>query len=202
MMESLEELAGFKIRWPDAAESAFRKSSNWFENAHISEDPFERLYFMTEGYKLGADLMVEQAHQEPHIRDRVVCAVIFNYRQYLELSLKYLIASYGPRVGVEANWNTHDLSKLWIEFKKIIDHYGEDNTDSGIEGVARVVAEFAIADQHSYSYRYPVDKKGRPVSLEIQDLELDTLKNVIEGVETFFSACDGYLDSMEEYADW
>lgn len=67
---------------------------------------------MMTGYKMAADLMVGHVAQSRHDGDALVFPIIFNYRQFVELSPKYLIATYGRSVGVEAQWNTHDLTIL------------------------------------------------------------------------------------------
>ena len=44
-------------------------------------------------YKQGADLMVEKAGGRRRDRDALVYPIIFNYRLFIELSLKYLISN-------------------------------------------------------------------------------------------------------------
>ena len=68
---------------------------------------------MTDGYKTAADLMVAAAGQDRLTRDTLVFPIIFNYRHFLEISLKYLLATYGPNVDIESNWRSHDLATLW-----------------------------------------------------------------------------------------
>jgi hypothetical protein len=52
-----------------------------------------------------------------------VYPIIFTYRQFIELELKYLIATYGFTVGIEANWRSHDVAFLWSEFVKVLAGY-------------------------------------------------------------------------------
>ena len=67
-----------------------------------------RLVLMKDGYKTAADLMVEAAASDRLSRDTLVFPIIFNYRQFLELSLKYQLATFGPEVGIKPNWKSHD----------------------------------------------------------------------------------------------
>src|SRR5690606_40239612 len=100
-------------------------------------------------------------------------------------SLKYLIATYGGAVGVEANWKSHDLATLWQAFMAMLEGYGHDDPNAVEDVVAEIVAEFSKVDPQSFSYRYPVDTKGRPLPIAHQELDLDTLADVMEAVEGY-----------------
>lgn len=104
-----EEILGSAFRWLTEGDAPFVADPDPAANASNSADDFTRLIFMTEGYKKAADLMINRAQAEPLDRDYLVCPVIFNYRQFIELSLKYMLAIYGPTVGVDPNWKSYDL---------------------------------------------------------------------------------------------
>ena len=152
---------------------------------------------MLEGYKKAGDLMIEQTVENPGDRDFLVFPVIFNYRQFIELSLKYLIASYGPTVGVNQNWHSHNLIKLWELFLIVLEGYGTNDPDEVDPVVQGIVVEFSKIDPGSYSYRYPVDRHGNPIPVAQTSLHLPTLKDVISGVAGYFTGCDGYFDSLK-----
>ena len=151
---------------------------------------------MTEGYKRAADLMIDRA-SDRNERDYLVCPIIFNYRQFIELSLKYLIATYGRKVGVDPIWNDHDLTNLWSAHELILEKYGTTDPDEADPVVAEIVAEFAKIDPRSYSHRYPVDTKGAAIPLAYTDLHLPTLRDVMQGVGGYFNGCDGYLADLQ-----
>jgi hypothetical protein len=98
-------------------------------NALIAENNFTRLVLMMEGYKR-ADLAVAHSRERTSDRDFLVYPIIFNYRQFIELSLKYQLATHGREVGIAANWNTHNLESLWQEFQQMLDSYGNPDSDS------------------------------------------------------------------------
>lgn len=152
---------------------------------------------MMSGYKLGADLMVARVASSRHDGDALVFPIIFNYRQFIELSLKYLIATYGHTVGVGPLWNTHDLKMLWSSFLIVLADYGYDDTEGADAVVAEIIAEFAKVDPQSFSYRYPVDKKGNLVNLAFEEVDLQRLADVMQGLDGYFSGCDGYLDNLQ-----
>lgn len=194
--KSFEAILDQKFRWPAKGDAPFVEADDPLENANIA-DGFARLVFMTEGYKKAADLMVAASQEDQYERSCLVFPILFNYRHFLELSLKYQLATYGPTVGVEPNWNCHQLEVLWEAFLEMLDRYGSNDPDEVDPVVGETILEFAKIDPGSYSYRYPVDKKGNPVPVAQRDLHLPTLADVMDGVAGYFTGCDGYLSDLK-----
>lgn len=195
--DSFDSILNREFRWPKSGDRPFTQSLHWQENAYLEKHTGGRLVMMMTAYKEGADLMVEKAAKHRGDRDLLVFPIVFNYRQFIELSLKFLIAQYGPYVGIQANWRTHDLGKLWKAFKGMLGGYGQSDSDHTDHVVAEVIAEFAKVDPASFSYRYPVDTKGNPIPLEHERLDLVALADVMAALDNYFSGCDGYLDSLQ-----
>lgn len=185
------------FRWPTEGDVPFRQSDNWVQNAHIDQFGHGRMVMMMTGYKTAADLMVAHVARDRHEGDTLVFPVVFNYRQFIELSLKYLIATYGHTVGIAAHWNTHDLNVLWETFSQVLEEYGHEDAEGADRIVEKIVLEFARVDPRSFSYRYPVDTKGNLVPLAHQEIDLHQLADVMHGLEGYFSGCDGYLDDLQ-----
>ncbi|MEN5230805.1 hypothetical protein [Brevundimonas naejangsanensis] len=190
------DLLNTPFRWPTAEDRLFTVSPNWDGNAVLAEPPHTRMVLMMSGYKRAADLMVAHASTARTDRDTLVFPILFNYRQYIELSLKYLIATYGPAVDVEAIWRSHDLSVLWARFQAVVQGFDIADDDGADEAVGRIVAEFAAVDPGSFSHRYPVDTKGRRIALAFDHLHLTVLADVMNAVDGYFTGCDGYLDAL------
>lgn len=195
---SFEDILHQEFRWPRQGDRPFTQSANWRDNAFIEKHTHARMVMMTTGYKKGADLMLETAKADRRERDALVYPIIFNYRQFIELSLKYLIATYGRAVGVQAIWKSHDLAELWRAFTTMLEAYGHDDPEAVEDVVAVIIAEFSKVDPQSFSYRYPVDTKGRPIPIAHQELDLVTLADVMEAVEGYFDGCDGYLSHLHD----
>ena len=193
---SFEDILNAEFRWPEPADRPFVVADNPVANASVSEDGFTRLVLMTDGYKEAADLMVQASKGSGLKRSMLVCPIIFNYRQFLELSLKYQLATYGRMVDIDPNWSSHDLTTLWTAFVEMLDRYEPQDPDETISHVEGTILEFAKIDPKSYSYRYPVDNKGRPIPIAYTDLHLPTLADVMDGVANFFKGCDGHLDHL------
>lgn len=191
-----EEILNSDFRWPMEGDTPFVEAENSMENALIAEDDFTRLVLMIDGYKRAADIAVAHCAECPADRDFLVYPIIFNYRQVVELSLKYQLATYGGPVGIDANWNTHRLDRLWENFASLLDRYGTPDPDEADPVVASVVAQFAKIDPRSDAYRYPVDQKGNPLPITFAATHLANLADVMQAVAGYFSGCDGYLSNL------
>jgi hypothetical protein len=186
-----------EFRWPRQSDSPFAQSTEWQANAYIDRHGHGRFVMMMRGYKEGADLMVQRTCEDRRLRDSLVFPIIFNYRQFVELSLKYLIATYGPTVGVPARWKTHELIALWNAFAKVLQKYGHPYPNEGDLATAKIIAEFAKVDPRSDSYRYPVDRDGEAISLSHEEVDLTVLFDVMKAVDHYFTGCDGYLSDLQ-----
>lgn len=195
--KSLEEILQTDFRWPMKGDKPFVVADDPFDNATIAADNFTRLVLMTTGYKEAADLMVEKSSIDRATRDTLVFPIIFNYRQFLELSLKYQLAAFGPAVGIQPNWKTHNLADLWAAFLEMLQRYGTNDPDEADPVVGEIILEFAKIDPGSYSYRYPVDKKGKPIPVAYSELHLPKLADVMNAVDGYFTGCDGYLNDLQ-----
>ncbi len=191
-----ENILNAEFRWPRLGDRPFVVAGDPLENAEIENDGFARLVLMMEGYKKAADLMIEASTGDRYTRDILVFPIIFSYRQYIELSLKYHLATYGPRVRIEPNWRSHDLEELWAAFMGMLELYGTVDPDEADPVVAEIILEFANIDPASYAYRYPVDRQGNPLRIAYSEFYLPTLADVMNGVAGYFTGCDGYLNSM------
>ena len=190
------EIIAAPFRWPTAGDEAFLPAKNPIDDALIEENDFVRLTLMIEGYKQAAELAVSKSTEDRFMRDFLVYPAIFNYRHFIELSLKHLIATYGPLVGVEAIWNSHDLEKLWKSFTQVLERFGTADPDDADPIVASIVAEFAKIDPRSDAYRYPKDQNGNPLPRTFSRADLENLADVMQAVSGYFSGCDGYLSEL------
>jgi hypothetical protein len=151
---------------------------------------------MTDGYRQAANLLVERAAEERGARDFLLYPIIFSYRHFLELSLKSMLLLYGRQVDIFPVWDDHDLGRLWRLFEAMIGRYETDHDNDAFEAVKTCVAEFAHIDPNSFAFRYPVDRKGQPVEIDMDRIDLLQLRDVMEGIHGYFMGTDGYLDNL------
>jgi hypothetical protein len=89
--DTFESLLHKEFKWPKAGDTPFSASEHPQRNAYINRFGHGRLLHMMTGYKLAADILVEKAQTSQHSdRDVLVYPILFNYRHFIELSLKYL----------------------------------------------------------------------------------------------------------------
>jgi len=195
---TFEEILSAEFKWPMDGDTLFVEADEPTENALIADNDFTRLVLMIEGYRRAADLAVARSHEQSSDRDFLVYPIIFNYRQFIELSLKYQLATHGSEVGIAPNWNTHNLESLWQEFQQMLDSYGNPDPDSADPIVAAAVAQFAKIDPKSDAYRYPVDQKGNVLPMAFAATHLENLGDVMTKIANYFTGCDGYLSALRD----
>ena len=182
-----------QFRWPVKNDQLFVSAPG--DNSHIETNYWVRTYQIIEGYKGAAELLVGQTEDDPSLRDLLVFPIIFNYRHFIELSLKNLLNTYGTVVGIKRNWKDHDLRKLWREFESMSEKYS-GHIDETTREVGKLILEFSIVDPNSFSYRYPVDTQGMLIPIEFTEIHLPTLADVMNGLSNYFTGCDGYFDNL------
>lgn len=197
--KSFADILSTEFRWPRAGDKLFKESDRPHDDAVVGQ-PYGRLLIMAEGYKDAADRLVERVKENPIARDFLVYPIVFCYRQYLELMLKYFLQTYGRYADERPNWKTHKLDQLWLSFKRILAWFQTPDLAQTDATVAACVAEFAKIDPDSFSFRYPTDTKGDPLPLDVGTFSLDQLYDVMEGIGNYFTGTDGllsdYVDSM------
>lgn len=193
--DDFESNLDMELRWPVLGDVALN-GSKW--GAVIEKDPNARAFFMRMGYKLAADTLVEKALSDRYFTNKLVYPILFNYRQFIELSLKYFISIHGYFADVPPNSQTHDLEVLWPMFQKIVTYHGEGDIKA-LKTVEAIVAEFAKIDQGSFNFRYPTNRNGDPVKIGMEKIDLLKLREVMAGVANYFSCADLHLDSLRMY---
>ena len=191
-----EDILNKDLRWPQPNDRPFVAVGTSSENTYVAGDYFTRLVLMIAGYKRSADLLVETCVKDPRDSAILVFPIVFNYRHFIELSIKYQLATFGPAVGIEPNWKSHNLKVLWAEFLKMLNCFEGVVQKETEDAVQLIVFEFAENDQGSFLFRYPVDGNGISLPITYPVLYLPTLRDVMNGVSGYFAGCDGYLSDL------
>lgn len=203
---TFEALLNLDFHWPTLGDSLF-KTAPPGKGSELSDDGFQRLVLMATGYREAGDILVRQAEENYFHRDTLIYPIVFLYRHYIELQLKYILFMYGKRAKQEADWVHHDLDVLWPKVRRVIEHFNRKPSLKNAEALNAVetcVAEFAKIDPKSFSFRYPVTKQGQPLTLPFASVDLSNLKHVMTNLDAFFIGVDGQLDdymTMEDTGD-
>jgi hypothetical protein len=178
------------FRWPKIGDKLFPQRQSAY-GAYLEHHPPGRLYHMTQGYKLAADLLVEQAEAEAWRKQKLVYPTVFCYRHFLELTLKAMLENYGSMGNVTANWSHHRLEDLWRDFRVLLRNADADNSkEDGTEVVEQCIAEFVKIDPLSETFRYPSSRKGQPFEIACEIIDLVQLRDTMQAIENYFMAGD------------
>ena len=183
MSNDTPEAEDFETRWPKDGDRLFVGSA-WTYDAPVVRDPGERFYRMPMGYKRAGDILIDQAAADVVDRRNIIYAALFCYRQSIELFLKRLIEDFGNG-KVYSPKNTHELSCLWERFVCIFSERASSES-LGLSAVQKLVAEMHEADQNSDGFRFPTGRDGSPFVFGDRAIDLDNVREVMQGLENFF----------------
>ena len=159
------------------------------------------------GENLARDLLQQPALQQVDPEREfhgVYLPMLYCYRHYLEVSLKFLIED-AHSVTYESDCvdikidlqKEHGLMPLWNEAKRqMAAALGEptDPSDDSDKQVERLINEFHQFDPSSQTFRYRLDKQGRPQEDSIPPTDLEQLIKTMRGLRSYFS---GTQDAIE-----
>jgi hypothetical protein len=167
------------------------------------------------GYKKAADELVQQALASKNIEqlDTHIFPILFLYRQFIELELKWIILVYGDgdrSAKKELIKDTgHDLMKLWKEAKPIIQEDASPKEQQDHDIVEDYIKQFHTLDKTSCSFRYPITRNldqiltgEHRINLRILCQRMNELYHFFNGVDGKLSSIkDNYKQNMERYFD-
>lgn len=149
------------------------------------------------GYKDAADALVDRTLETECGADLVFYPIAFLYRQYLELRLKQLLITGGHVVYYESKLaHGHDLRRHWAEVRKILEFVWPDSQAEEMDALGECIEELCQLDPNSMSFRYPVDKVGRPTLSGLGQADLENLKSVMGRISSFLDAANDGLAAV------
>jgi hypothetical protein len=142
--------------------------------------------------------LIDEAELHPEDRNELIYPILFNYRHGLELAMKWIIDYYGRMadVSLKGEDRDHNLLALWRMCKEILETAGQNTSDEATLAVEQVVKNFHDIDKFGVSLRYSFDKNGKPIVLNDGLIDLGNIQQVMEGVDGFFTGCDGLLSDL------
>lgn len=192
--------------WPRQGQRLFVPGSPG-RDAEIAISSVEKMYWMKEGFKNTADLLVNRIKEIPGEQRQLVWPIVFCYRQYIELALKDVIAKHGGQVEPMINpiWDNHRLGMLWKRCKSIMGYTLLEMTTAEIPEIVvmeALIEEFERVDAGSTAFRYPSDNKGNEIEFPIDSIDLVNLQQVMAGVCTFLDCNEEVLRTHLDGNDW
>ena len=190
----------------------FVEGTDWYHNACLNFTS-ERFTLYIKGYKEAADKLVVSVMEDRSHLDFIVLPIIFLYRQFLELNLKYLVREGNRLLDVAPKSKTgfsggHDLPFLWKECKAVLVQIGAQYPElqiskDDLKVVGQLLTELSQLDPGSDSFRYPVDRDNNPSTPGNQTLiNVRNLAEVMQKLAAFFDAATNailaYLELKED----
>ncbi len=186
-----------EFAWPESSDRLFAAPGRPADEGTLAPHAWTRLVLMAAGYREAADRLVDAVAADAVFQDTLVYPVIFLYRHFMELELKYVLMTYGRHFDKEADWKSHSLVDLWAKVRPIIETAGGGINDGGAnDAVEACVREMSTADPMSFSFRYPVEKGGRPMVLAFETVDLGNLCRTMTKIANYFDGLDGLLDHL------
>jgi hypothetical protein len=207
---------------PRKGERLFRGDlRDWKNNACLRQGDD---YAYREGYRRGAQILVQAVEATEQDQDFLVYPVVFLYCHYVELALKEVIRRAPYLIERELtqaekkHLDDHRLDLLWEDFKPMslaISRAAawEELPKEDVEGIDDYIRQISEVDPRSYSLRYAHSKGGNPSLPEslthfnlrhFGDL-MDRLTNYLWGIDVAIGAIEDmkhdYECEMASYAD-
>jgi len=179
-------------------------SSGWDSVADFS--------VLAKGYASAAERAVESWNGRGSRRtDLEAYPILFLYRHALELSIKHVLYRafelsryHLPGEIEEKLQNDHNLQRVWQVVSKTLNMLSPNNElmRSVEEAISRTCAELSELDPGSYTFRYPIDRNGKPISATRRRVNLsafvEELNKVLEDLDTLGFALSAEVGVAED----
>ena len=194
---------------PDQNDKLFIPEQNGTEWLPKGPDSFFKL---SVGYRTAATTIYKEIKENEYIgKPFLACAMIFCFRQFLELRLKELAFFGKKELFKNPDFEKkHDLCKLFDDYiKNVVPELHPTHDQGQVDIIQNLISEFNQIDPQSANFRFPVDRKMNP-ALSIPNLDIDNFKNVMDKLANYFDGqweliklLESYNDEMEaEYASY
>lgn len=179
-----------------------RYATGWEMEAILSDKLLPRDVVYAEGFKEAAHVLAEHARNAR--LDALVYPIIFNFRQYFELTLKRMYVVYGlydarlhdRTVNAEKAPRTHDLTKLWNEVRpRLIALIQEQGDDADCGPIDRIVQLLNDLDPSSEASRYADTTKGGKLH-ELDRLNVGVFMNMADEAVIYLDGTESWLDEL------
>lgn len=176
--------------------------ANFF--VRFASDPRHHFGVFAKAYRLGAEQISKNLIEKGNFPVYEAFPVVFLFRHSLELHLKNIIykaeklATFRERDDIDAKlYNWHDLTMLADKASKLMRLlFREDQSiREVINSFVTTSHEFTEIDPSSFSYRYPIDKKGNPSTKRGQKTNLRAIAEHMSGLLEDLEAIDFGLDA-------
>lgn len=159
------------------------------------------IFKLSEGYRLSAVSLYQEIKKNEWIHKQYLSsAMIFSFRQFLEVRLKELIYIGKRELFEDPQFKTtHSLEDLFQTYVKEVLPKADPSFDKEMVSIVnKLIHEFNFIDPKSMSFRYPVDKELNP-NHNLPNFDIDNFKEVMDKLANFFDSQLEILQMLEDY---
>jgi hypothetical protein len=195
-----------ELEHPRSTDQLFKSEKDWHFNACLDFRfrNSNREYGYIEGYKLAADALFEKVLQDRFVVDLVIYPMVFNYRHYVELSLKAILFRSGLVLETQGKPKySHNLEKLWEQLRPLLQTRFKDHDFSVLDNVEKLILEFSGVDPKSTAFRYHEHNPGQKepaITTETEAITHINVRNLFEVMGRLAVFFDGVLAQL--HVDW
>lgn len=158
------------------------------------------------GYKEAADRLVRGIDEGQHGQDMLVFPILFLYRQYLELSIKWQIRDCQMLLAIERPKKPkgrqqrivaaqgHDLTELWSYLQQLLKRVYPGLAGSVISEIDRIICAFAELDPIGDEARYPLNMAEKKSLRSLEEINLRQLAEDMMRAESSLTQIEGGID--------
>jgi len=192
MFEKLSEPQ--ENRWPKKGDRLL-KPTGPINGVYFADDRYSREAFLWTGYMLAGEKLVEASLTDHSQRNYLIYPILFNYRHGIEIAMKWTLNRYGRFASIYEYDKSHRLVDLWKACKIVMAEVGGDTDNEADDAVENVIRELDRIDPGSFAFRYAETKGGADIKLPPYAVDLANLRDVMKGIDHFFTGLDGLLDA-------
>jgi hypothetical protein len=136
------------------------------------------------GYKEAADKLTDEATKDG-LEDLYVFPIMFLYRQYLELILKNMYFKFSEGSIQEKvtfiKKHGHKLRPYWKKCERLL--WRSKMSPDNIDKIGSLVSDFEGIDEHSFTFRFYMDKESNITLPKDLCIDLKRLKQVVNELD-------------------
>ena len=181
---------GELFKFPECGDTLFQLQLQPIDEGIILDDYID-------GYKLAVDLLLERVSrpEAEAFLNRVRFPLLFLYRHHIELLLKSVIKHGSWIDGGNPPPSTHCLGDLWKTGRAAVEKHWPGVECDALDATESCVQELAKFDPNGTTFRYPTDKKGKPMlkDVDLSAYDLAHFRETADRVSRFLGRCKGVL---------
>jgi hypothetical protein len=181
----------------DGMEKVFAADSDPLRGVWL-KDGSTNLVIIIDAYYDAAAALVDLAIEKGRMGESYFFPICYLYRQYIELSLKHLVAL-GNRINSEetAELRTHNLTDLWKRCRPVIQMVFPHDDQSQVAALERLLNEFQRIDPSSTAFRYEDEAQKLHDVHNLNNISLANLAEVMRRVALLLNGCGaGFAEAL------